>query len=278
MSGNVKKGLNKYLPHLISAKEQNLNEADTVLRIIKILEEVFEYDGLNEITREQQIKDKYVDIAVKLNNAIKLLIEVKAAGIELKDKHIEQAKNYAANGNIRWVLLTNGLQWTLFHLTFEEGIEEEKVFSVDLSKDNIDDAVKSLALLARESVSKNGLEEYWTKFTALGPESIGKALFSEETLCEMRRVIRKKEEFVVDIEELASALHNMLSTESRERIGPMHIYRKKKTKQVQPPLVASQSVQDSPQKTQESIECKEPKELQPKEAEQSSTPENTSSK
>jgi len=277
MASNIKRELNKYLPILISAKEQNLNEADTVLRIIKVFEDVFEYDALNEISREQQIKDKFVDIAVKLNNAIKLLIEVKAAGIELKDKHIEQAKNYAANGNIRWVLLTNGIQWRLFHLTFEEGIEEEKVFSVDLSKDNIDDAVKSLALLARESVNKNGLEEYWSKFTALSPESIGKALYSEETLCEMRRVIRKKEEFLVDIEELASAIHNMLSTESRERIGPMHIYRKKKTKQPQPPI-GGQSVQDSSQKPQESIECKEPKELRPKETEQSSTQENISTK
>ncbi len=274
MSGNVKKGLNKYLPHLMSAKEQNLNEADTVVRIIKVFEDVFGYDVLTEITKEHQIKDKFVDIAIKLNNTIKLLIEVKAAGIELSDKHIEQAKNYAANGNFRWVLLTNGIQWRLFHLTFEEGIEEERVFTVDLSKDNIDDAVKLLSLLARESVNKDGLDEYWTRFTALSPESLGKALFSEETLCEMRRVIRKKEKFIVDIEELASALHNMLSTESRERIGPMHIYRKKKTKQSQPPIEGSQTVQDSNQKSQESIECKESKEPQPEEVEQSSTQEN----
>lgn len=278
MSGNVKKALNRYLPHLISAKEQNLNEADTVVRIIKIFEDVFDYDVLTEITKEHQIKDKFVDIAIKLNNTIKLLIEVKAAGIELNDKHIEQAKNYAANGNFRWVLLTNGLQWRLFHLTFEEGIEEEKVFSVDLSKDNIDEAVKPLSLLSRESVNKNGLDEYWTRFTALSPESIGKALFAEETLCEMRRVIRKKEAFLVDIEELASALHNMLSIESRERVGPKHIYKKKKTKQPQPPIETNESVQASSQKSQETIECKEPKELGSADVKQPSSQNNTPTK
>ena len=234
MSNNIKRALNKYLPHLISGKEQNLNEADTVIRIIKIFEDVFEYDVLSEITKELQIRDRYVDIAVKLNGVIKLLIEVKAAGIELNDKHIEQAKNYAANGNYRWVLLTNGTAWKLYHLTFEEGIEDEKVFSIDLTKDTIDDAIKCLSLLSRESVSKNGLDDYWTKYTALGPESIGKALFSEETLWEMRKVIRKRESFLVDIEDLATALQNMLSTESRERIGPMKIHRKKKTSRSQP--------------------------------------------
>ena len=94
----------------------------------------------------------------------------------------------------------------------------------------------------------------------------------------MRGVIKKKEKFLVDIEELAAALHNMLSIETRERVGPLHIYKKKKTRQPQPSVEGNTSMQDSSQKPQESIECKEPKESQPKEVEQSSTQENNSSK
>ena len=255
MTGNIKRALNKYLPHLIEAKDQNLNEADTVLRIIKIFEDVFGYDAMKEITREQQIKDKFVDIAIKINNITKLLIEVKSAGMELRDKHIEQAMNYAANGNIKWVLLTNGLQWTLFHLSFGEGIEHERVFSVDLSKDNIDDAIKSLNLLTRESVNADGLDEYWDRHTALSPESIGKALFSEETLCEIRRIIRKREGFIIDVEDLGSTIHNMLSTETRERVGPLHIYWKKKSKPATASCEEPKAQSGPPQVTPQPAEC-----------------------
>lgn len=53
------------------------------------------------------LKDKYVDLAVKIDGTVKFLIEAKSAGTELRDRHIEQAERYAAENNIRWVLLTN---------------------------------------------------------------------------------------------------------------------------------------------------------------------------
>ena len=111
------------IPHIKRAVEENLNEADTVRRVSKLLEDVLGYDGFNEITREQQIKGKYVDLAIKLDSATKFLIEVKSAGTVLRDRHIEQAQNYAAQGNIRWVILTNCAVWNLYHLSFDEGIE-----------------------------------------------------------------------------------------------------------------------------------------------------------
>lgn len=41
------------LPHLKKAQEDNPNEADTLMRIIKVLEQVLGYDGFTEISREQ---------------------------------------------------------------------------------------------------------------------------------------------------------------------------------------------------------------------------------
>lgn len=52
MAIDIQKDLKVMLPHLKQAQEDNLNEADTLMRIIKVLEQVLGYDGLTEISRE----------------------------------------------------------------------------------------------------------------------------------------------------------------------------------------------------------------------------------
>lgn len=229
MAIDIRRALKKFLPHLLQAKKDNLNEADTVQRIIKVFEDVLEYSALTEITRESNIKDKYVDLAIKLDGTIRLLVEAKSAGTALRDRHIEQAERYAAEGNYRWVILTNGTAWNLYHLTFEEGIEYERLFAIDLSIDEtLDTSVECLALLHRQYVRKGDLDDHWARRAAMNPASLSKALFSEEVLRVLRRDIRKREGLLVDEEDLATALHDMMSTEARELIGPVRIRRRRK--------------------------------------------------
>lgn len=230
MATDIKRALRKYLPHLQKAKADNLNEADTVQRLVKVFEEVLGWDAMSEITRESQIKDRYVDIAIKLEGKTVLLIEAKAAGVTLRDRHIEQAEHYAAQGNIPWVLLTNGTEWTLFHLTFEEGIESVKAFSVNLETDDFDKAACCLGLLHRNAIRNEELEEFWTHRVALSPESVAKALFHQDVLMFIRREIRRSEGILIDVEDLAGAIHDMMSVESREQIGPVKIRKKRKAR------------------------------------------------
>jgi len=230
MAIDVRKPLKKFIPHLIAAREQNLNEADTVQRLIKVLESVLGYDGLSEITREMQVKDKYVDLAVKIDGTVKFLIEAKAAGTELRDRHIDQAQHYAAENNIHWVLLTNGIVWNLYHLTFDEGIEYARAFTVDVTAD-LERCAECIGLLHRNSVRKNGLEDFWAHLVALGPASIGRALFHEDALRLLRREIRKREGLLIDEEDLAKAIHDILSVEAREVIGPLKIRRSRAPRQ-----------------------------------------------
>lgn len=226
---DVKRTLKKFLPHLLQAKADSLNEADTVQRIIKVFELVLGYSMLSEITRESNIKDKYVDLAIKIDGRIRILVEVKSAGTVLRDRHIEQAERYAAEGNHRWVVLTNGTSWNLYHLTFEEGIEYERLFAIDLADaEAFDTSVSCLALLHRQCVRKGQLDDHWDKRVAMNPASVGKSLFSEAVLRLIRRDIRKRENLVVDEEDLAKAIHEMMTPEAREQIGPMRIRRKKK--------------------------------------------------
>ena len=245
MAIDLRKPLKKYLPHLLKAQEDNLNEADTVQRLIKVFEDVFEYDPMGDISREAAIKDKYVDVVLKIDGAVRLLVEAKSAGTILREKHIEQAQNYAANANLRWVLLTNGITWNLYHLTFEDGIESTLAFSVDLAEGGVTDkAADLLALLHKQAIRKGELDAFWEHRVALSPASIGRALFTEEALKFIRREIRRREGLLIDEEDLAAAIHEMLSTEARERIGPLKIRRKPKARAPKP--AATEGAADVP--------------------------------
>jgi hypothetical protein len=250
MGVDIRRQLKGMLPHLKKAREENLNEADTVRRVARVLEDVFGYHGFDEITREQQIKGKYVDLAVKIDGAVKFLVEVKSAGTDLRERHIDQAQHYASQGNIRWAVLTNGLVWNLYHLSFDEGIEYETAFSIDLNDESLNRSADLLSVLHRQSVTKGGLDEFWKTRTALGPLSIGKALFNEDTLKLIRRFIRKQEGILADEEDIGRAIQSMFSAEAREQIGPFKIRRKSTTRK----RAKKEPEQETTQQPQERID------------------------
>ncbi|MFH1220973.1 MAG: type I restriction enzyme HsdR N-terminal domain-containing protein [Candidatus Eisenbacteria bacterium] len=222
--------MKRFIPHFLEARQNGLNEADTVLRLCRFFEEVLGYDGLSDISREAQLKHKYVDICLKIDGRIRLLVEAKAADQQLRDRHIEQAQTYASQNNYRWVLLTNGVDWHLYHLTFEEGIEYERVFVVSLdNEENFDDAVAKLMVLHKHSIRKGDLDRFWEKTAALGAGSIGKVLFSDSVLHLIRREIRREAGILIDPEDLGRSIHEMLSTEAREQIGPMRVRKRRRS-------------------------------------------------
>ena len=75
MAPEIDKPLKKFLPYLVEARTSNLNEADTVQRIIRVFETVLGYDLLQDVSREAQMKNKFVDIAIKVDGAVQLLVE-----------------------------------------------------------------------------------------------------------------------------------------------------------------------------------------------------------
>jgi len=235
MRVDIRKPLRKFTPILIGARDDGLNEADTVQRICRFFENVLGYDPLRDISHEAEMKGKYVDVTIKIDDRVRLLVEAKAAGVRLRDKHIDQAQAYASRNNYRWVLLTNGVDWNLYHLTFEEGIEYECAFALSLDEEaRFEEAAVRLGLLHKKSLSKGQLEEYWRKRTALAVSSIGSALFQENTLMHIRREIRRDTGILIDTEDLAKALHDMLSSEAHERVGPVKVRRRRKTTRPKP--------------------------------------------
>lgn len=216
----IVKGIRKYSPVWQDAKERSLNEADIVTRIVKFLEDVLEYDVLRHITKEFQVKDRYVDLAIKSKDKINYYIEVKSANTSLKEGQIFQAESYASQSGVEWIVLTNGSEWQLYHLTFDKtGIEHTLVFNIDLI--NGDPALNAdkLYYLSYESIRKDDLKEYWDKFLSLHATSIIKALFHEETLSSIRKQIRRKTDIKLEEDEIVDGLKRLIDKEILSQYG-----------------------------------------------------------
>lgn len=218
--------IKKYSQAFKDARERGANESDTVMYLIKMFEEVFGFDSLSgEISKEVSIKDRYCDFCVKLGGQIEYIIEAKASGNKsLRDKDIEQAENYASRSGINWVLLTNGVEWQLYHLVFAEGegISHDLVLSFNLVEDlesNPDKLWSQMKMIAKEGIEGDELETFLSQKKVLSPASLIKALFSEPVLTVVRRELNRVSEFRLDIEDVFSAIKEVITKDALIEAG-----------------------------------------------------------
>lgn len=189
----IKSSIAKFQKVLGIAKDRDLNESDTVSIITDMLAEVFGYDKYLQVTSELAIRGTYCDLAIKLNDKFEYLIECKAIGIDLKENHLRQAIGYGANKGIQWIILTNGMEWQIYKLKFEQPIQWELVakFNInELSMKNERD-VEKLAIITKEGVEKNFREELYEKIQCVNKFVVGQLLLSEPVISTVRRELKK---------------------------------------------------------------------------------------
>jgi predicted type IV restriction endonuclease len=202
-------GLKRYQPVLESARSRDVNESDTSMIVSDMLAEVFGFDKYAEITRELCIRGTYCDLAIRIDQKFQFLLEVKAVGVELKDSHIKQAVDYAANQGIEWAALTNGVEWKVFRISFGKPIDKHLVVDINLlalSPKN-DEAIAKLFLLTRESIVKSALEEYHDQKQATSKFVLAAAILSDPVLEVVRRELRRMSpDLKVETEDLRSMM------------------------------------------------------------------------
>lgn len=184
--------LKKFQPIVESAKARDVNESDTVVFLTGILSEVLGFDKYSEITTELAIKGSYCDLALKVGDKIEMLIEVKAVGIELKEQHVKQAVDYAANKGLDWVILTNGVNWKIFKILFTKPIQNILVADINflnLKHKSVDD-LEMLYLISREGVSKRLLDDFYTQKQATNRFMIGNLLSVESVIVSIRKELK----------------------------------------------------------------------------------------
>jgi|TARA_X000000950_G_scaffold141440_1_gene175549 hypothetical protein len=183
----------RYQRVLTDARSRDINEADTVVIVMDMLERVFGMDKYADITREYAIKGTYVDLAVKIEGRLEYLIEVKAIGLDLRDNHLHQAVTYAAKEGVRWVVLTNGLEWQIHRVFVDQQVTSDEVVSfnfTDLSMRKASD-IDALFLLCKRGLAKDLMQDFFEKQQACNKFVIGALLRSDEVANLLRRTLRK---------------------------------------------------------------------------------------
>jgi hypothetical protein len=208
VANRLSAGLKRYQPVLASAKTRDVNESDTSMIVADMLGDVFGYDKYSEVTRELCIRGTYCDLATRIEGKFQLLVEVKAIGLDLKDQHVKQAVDYAANQGIEWVALTSGALWRVYRVIFAKPIDSELVLDIDLLKLSHKNAadLESLHLLTRESMLKSGLYAYHDHVQATNKFYLSAILLSDAVLETVRRELRRLSDAKLDVEELRAAL------------------------------------------------------------------------
>lgn len=202
-------GLKRFQPILGSAKARDVGESDTVTIITDMLAEIFGYDKYSEITSEHAIRGTYCDLATKIDGQLSMLIEVKAIGLDLKDSHVKQAVDYAANQGTDWVVLTNGVAWRVYKITFSKPIDQELVIEIDflnLSHKSQKD-LDSLYLFCKEGWIKSVLGEFHSQRQALSRFFLSAVILSDLVLQVVRRELRRlSPDTRIEIDEIKTAL------------------------------------------------------------------------
>lgn len=197
----VAAGLKQFLPIIAAQRARDVSEADTVTLVKDLFSEVFGFDKYAELTSEHAIRGTYCDLAIKLDGKLALLCEVKAIGVALEDKHVKQAVDYAANQGCEWVVLTNGVTWRLYVVSFGKPIDKKLVFELDVSTVNLKDEqhLDRMFALTKEGFTKGAHVEMKDLHEATSRHLIGALLVENESVLGMiRRELRRVVEANVD--------------------------------------------------------------------------------
>lgn len=211
VSDRLTSGLKRFQPIVAQARARDLGESDTVTIVVDILAEVCGYEKYSEITSEYSIKGTFCDLATKIDGHLQSLIEVKAIGLELKEQHVKQAVDYAANQGVEWVLLTNAVSWRVYKVTFAKPISQELVVDMDfltLSPKQAKD-IETLFLFCKEGWIKSVLGDYHSQRQALSRFFVGAMLLHDPVVEVIRRELRRVSPDVrIELEEIRSVLTN----------------------------------------------------------------------
>lgn len=193
IQARISEGLKKFQPIIESAKIRDVSESDTVVLLTGVLSEILGYDKYVDITTELAIRSSYCDLALKIDGKVSLLIEAKAVGIDLKEPHVKQAVDYAANKGIEWVILTNSVNWRIYKVIFSKPIQNILVCEIDFLKlkHKSTEDMERIFLLSKEAVSKSSLDHYFTQKQATSKFIIGNLLGEDSVLNVLRKELKQ---------------------------------------------------------------------------------------
>ena len=202
-------GIKKMIPIIRLQKARDVSEANTFTLVKDLLLEAFGYDKYADLTSEFTIRGTFCDLAIKINDKVSLLVEVKAIGISLADRHVKQAVDYAANQGIEWVILTNSVTWRLYNIIFAKPIDKKLVVEFDITELNPkkSEALELLYIFTKEGVQKGAHVALRDRQDATSRFMLAALLLkNDRVLSVIRRELRRVVDVNVDEKEIAGIL------------------------------------------------------------------------
>lgn len=201
---NAIRRFNKPLKDLMA---RDANEGDTRLLVTDFLTEGFGYDKYADLTTEYQVKGDFADYGIRIDKELVAFLETKRVATKLNMRHLRQVQSYAVNEGVEWLILTNGAEWQVYHLTGGLPVVTDLAFRVDLLADtSLTEKVDSLFYLCRESLKRRQMDDLWKTKAASSPKSIGKVLLSDSVLKAMKTELRRQTGQRIEESQIATVL------------------------------------------------------------------------
>lgn len=196
---------------LADSRKRDLNEVETKNLVERFFEAVLGYDLFRELSAEEVVERRAADYAVKIGKKVLLLIEIKRIQSRLKNSHVFQLKNYAASKGVRWCVLTNAIDYRLYHIDFSEAVQHQIVFETNLVDDSPSDVASKIYYLTRRGLLRNEIEKYWRRKKSLSEESLLQAILSPRVLRTIRKQIQTHDRQRISELDIARELKRMFS-------------------------------------------------------------------
>lgn len=199
------------------AQEAGNKEEQVRIWCIDALRTALGYED-EEIETERKVLNGRIDIAIKKEGKILIVIECKAIRSRLGTSVLDQAGTYAATVSASWAVITNGDIWKLYRVIPRNGQEPrmELVFDISLLDEDgisVRDA-ENLYLLTSRAMSCGDTEKAYHRVVCKNGLRLRSALFSERVVKAMRlEVISAYEsewetKVQIDDEEMLEALRD----------------------------------------------------------------------
>ena len=176
--------------------------------------------------RAQETRGKMrPDLVLMKDDKPVCVVEVKKLGFDLNKSDFRtgkvQLREYLNSiGNVRWGILSNGLEWRLYDFS-ETNYSGVEIVSVELASENgeielskkiIDELAWDMAELHESNFSSNNWEAAAKEATAFSPESLAKAILSPEVMKIVGRVIRGEHEYKANQEILFDKVAQLIES------------------------------------------------------------------
>jgi hypothetical protein len=203
----VKQGIKRYSRPLADLASRDANEGDTRLLVTDFLCDGLGYDKYTDLTTEYRVKGEFADFGIRLDGESTAFIEVKRINTKLGAKQLRQVQSYCANEGVQWMILTNGSEWQVYHLSDTVPLVNELLFTVDLlGPEGPTAKANKLFYLSREAMKRNHMDELWKARRATCPQALGDLLRSPAVIEAMRKELKRKTGYKVEANEIVRLL------------------------------------------------------------------------